>query len=84
MTLLTSPLFYVFALIVFIASYIISKKYAEKKIPDNPYLSNPKIREVLEDPKKLREKLSQVEVVLSDGKEHKITKFYDNGKEIKL
>ncbi len=84
MTLLTSPLFYVFALIIFIVSYIISKKYADKKIPDNPYLSDPKIREVLENPEKLKEKLSQAEVILSDGKEHKITKFFDNGKEIKL
>ena len=84
MTLLQTPIFYVFVIIFFITTFILTTKYAKKKLPDNPYLKNKKIREIMEDPNLLKEKIKNTQVTLSDGKEYKVSRFIDNGKEIDL
>lgn len=82
MNLLIQPLFWLSVVIVLIVSYILGKKLAERKFKDNPYYGNPKIKKVMDDPNLLKEKFSNIEVTLSDGREHKIDKIIDSGEEV--
>jgi len=83
MNLLTQPLFWLGALIFLVVAFIIGKKYAKKKIGDNPYDNDPKIKAVLDNPKLFKEKLSNVNITNSKGEEVRINKFIDNGQEVK-
>jgi len=83
MTLSSSPIFWVIVVIVFGCAFVIGRKIGEKKVNTNPYFDK-NIKEVMDNPELLKEKIKNVEVVLSDGKEHKINKIVDAGKEIQL
>jgi len=84
MNLLTKPLFYLLAFIFFIIVYFLVKKYADKKIGDNPYLNDPKIKEVINNPKLFKEKISNLMITNSEGNEVKINRILDNGKELQF
>lgn len=77
--LITSPLFWAGAIIFFIVAYFIGKAIAKKFYSTNFYMRNKKIKQVMENPEILKEKIKNAEVTLSDGKEYKVRGFYDYG-----